>query len=103
MARWYETFLDVCKAAKRRSLGIAVHPSQKSAMMDMMERVAEDPLWRMGDLPPLLSHPDVPRDEYRFVTQDTLEQISYAAAVGAGTGIGRFSKLWTPERALKGR
>lgn len=102
MARWYENFLDVCRIAKKRGLGIACHPDNKAALQDMMERVFEDDQWRMGDLPPLLSHPRMPVGEYRFVEPETLKVISMAAANnGARTGMGRYDKLWTPDNALK--
>ena len=101
LARWYETFLDACKMAKRRKLGIVIHPAHKSPIMDMMERVAEDPLWNMGDLPPLVVHPDCPRGEYRFVDPETLQMLSAAAANHSRKGVGRFDRLWTPDKALK--
>lgn len=101
MARWYETFLDTCKVAKRRNYGIVTNPKNKAAIMDMMERVYEDELWQMGDLPPLMSHPSCPEGEYRLVDTVTLEQVKMQAAVNSNTGLGRFSKLWTPDRSLK--
>lgn len=101
MARWYETFLDACRVAKRRNYGIVCHPKHKKAIMDMMERVAEDPLWGLGDLPPLLSHPDQERGTYQFVDPETLRVLSAAAALNSRRGLGRFSKLWTPDTALK--
>jgi predicted protein tyrosine phosphatase len=101
MARWYETFLDSCTAAKRRSLGIVTHPSNKAAIMDMMERVYEDPLWQLGDLPPLLVHHGCPPGEYRFVEPETLDILTAQAAMQTNKGIGRYSKLLTPDQSLK--
>lgn len=101
MARWYETFLDACKAAKRRSLGIVTHPDNKAAVMDMMERVGEDPIWQMGDLPPLLVHHSCPAGTYQFVEPHTLKILSSQAAMNSARGVGRFGTLWTPDQSLK--
>lgn len=101
LARWYETFLDVCKAAKRREMGIAVNPSNEAPIKDMMERVFEDELWTMGDLPPLLVHSDVPPGTYQLVEPTTLKLISMAAGMGKETGLGRFSRLYTPDETLR--
>lgn len=101
MARWYETFLDACKVAKRRHLGIVTHPENKQAIMDMMERVYEDDLWSMGDLPPLLVHHSCPKGEYRFVEPETLAILTAQAATQSAKGIGRYGQLWTPDESLK--
>ena len=101
MARWYETFLDACKTAKRRGLGLVTHPDNKAPIMDMMERVGEDDLWGMGDLPPLLVHHSCPPGEYRFVEPETLEVLTAAAATQSSKGIGRFDRLWTPDESLR--
>ena len=101
LARWYETFLTVCQTAQRRGYGIACHPSQKSEIQDMMERVYEDELWNRGDPPPLLVHSSVPRGTYQMVDEKTLKLISLAAGVKSNTGMGRLTRLWTPRAGLR--
>jgi hypothetical protein len=103
LARWYETFLDVVKAAKRREMGVAVHPSNQSPIRDMMERVYEDELWNLGDLPPLLVHSDVEPGTYQLVDVDTLNLISFRAAMGKEKGLGRFTTIYTPDATLRRR
>lgn len=102
-ARWYETFLDVVKAAHRRDYGIAVHPDHKSPIQDMMERVLEDELYPYQDLPPLVVHMNVPRGEYRMVDKESMRVLSFQAAMQSKKGLGRFSHLWTPDESKKKR
>lgn len=101
MARWYETFLDVCKAAKRRNLAIVCNPSAKIPIQDMMERVYEDELWTLGDLPPLMVHPSVEPGTYQLAEQHTLKLVTMAAAMRSDRGLGRFDVLYSPDEALK--
>lgn len=103
LQRWYHFFLDVCKTAKRFDYGIACHPDQKQEMMDMMEQVAEDEMWQSigGELPPLVVHRDVPPGQYMFVDKKTMKVLSNQAALQARSGLGRFSKLWTPGEGMK--
>lgn len=103
LERWYLFFLDVCKAAVRFDYGIACNPKQKQEMMDMMERVAEDPDWLTfgRDLPPLVVHRDVPDGQYMYVNKRTMETLSLAAALQSRKGLGRFSKLWTPNKGIE--
>lgn len=96
-ARWYETFLDIVKAAKRRGYGIAINQAHKSPIQDMMERVLEDELYPYDELPPLVVHRDVPPGEYRMVDTDTMKVLEMQAAVNSKKGLGRFTKLWTPD------
>lgn len=104
LERWYHFFLDACKTAHKLDYGIAVNHEHKQAMMDMMERVAEDELWphAKSDLPPLVVHRDVPPGQYMFVNKQTMDVLSTRAALnGSRTGLGRFDKLWTPDQGLK--
>ena len=104
LERWLLFFIDVLKTAKKLGHGIAVNHEHKAEMMDMMERVAEDEAWPYGkdELPPLVVHRDVPPGQYMYVNKNTMEVLSTRAAMhGSGTGMGRFSKLWTPSQGIK--
>ena len=102
-ARWYETFLDMVKAAHKRGYGIAINHAHKSPIQDMMERVFEDELYPYPDLPPLVVHRDVPPGEYRMVDTNTMKVLEMQAAMNSDSGLGRFSRLWTPDESKKKR
>jgi len=98
LALWYSTFLDVVKAAKRRDMGIACHPSNKAPIQDMMERVYEDPEYNLGDLPPLVVHRDVEPGCYQLINGETMRLLTMQAAMQDSKGLGRYQKMYTPDR-----
>ncbi len=102
LERWYHFFLDANKTAARLGHGIACNPKQKSELMDMQERVAEDDMWPKGvPLPPLVVHVKVPAGQYMFIDTNTMKVLTAQAAVKSNKGLGRFKELYTPSRGLK--
>lgn len=101
LAAWYNNLIIICNTAKRDGYGIACHPSGKAAMMDFMERVFEDEMFKHDELPPLLVHSDVRPGEFQFVDEVTMKVISFQAAMQSNTGIGRFAKMWSPDESMK--
>ncbi len=101
LAAWYDNLVIICNIAKRDSYGIACHPSGKAGMMDFMERVLEDEMFKHDDLPPLLVHSDVRPGEFQFVDEVTMKVMNFQAAMQSNTGIGRFAKMWSPDESMK--
>lgn len=101
LAAWYENLIMVCNVAKRDGYGIACHPTGKAPIMDFMERVLEDDLYKYDELPPLLVHSQVRPGEFQFVDQLTMRVISFEAAMQSRTGLGRFQKMYDPSHAIK--
>jgi hypothetical protein len=100
LAGWYENFLILCTFAAKNNYGIVCHPSQRIAMQDMMERVFEDERWVVGDLPPLVTATNMAQDEFKYIDKQTMNVVSFQAAMQSKTGFGRFSKVYTPGEAL---
>ena len=101
LAAWYENLIMVCNVAKRDGYGIACHPSGKAPMMDYMERVLEDELYKHDELPPLVIHWQVHPGEFQFIDELNMKLISFQAAMNANTGIGRFTKMYSPDESLR--
>ncbi len=101
LAAWYDNLVIVCNTAKRDGYGIACHPSGKAPIMDYMERVLEDEMFKYDELPPLLVHSDVKPGEFQFVDEVTMKVISFQAAMQSKTGIGRFGKMYSPDESLR--
>lgn len=105
-ARWYEFFLDVCKTLKKRGpfYHIAVHPSNEREFDELRERVREDEVWdfnHRGEPPRIIPVTQMSRDEYQPVDVRDLAPQKMAQVTKSATGLGRFSKLWTPGAGLK--
>jgi hypothetical protein len=101
LAAWYENLIMVCNVAKRDGYGIACHPSGKAPIMDFMERVLEDELYKYDELPPLVVHSQVMPGEFQFIDETHMKVISFQAAMKSNTGIGRFQKMYTPDESLR--
>jgi len=101
LAAWYENLVMVCNVAKRDGYGIACHPSGKAPMMDYMERVHEDELYKHDELPPLVVHPSVQPGEFQFIDETTMKVLSFQAAMQAKTGLGRFQRMYAPDESLR--
>ena len=101
LARWYESFLDVCKLLKSRGsyFHIAVHPSNEKEFDDYRARVIEDEIWNKvlrGEPPRIIPIASMTKDEYRPVDIRQLMPQALNEIVHSDKGYGRFKKLYTP-------
>jgi len=101
LAAWYENLIMVCNVAKRDGYGIACHPTGRAPMMDFLERVLEDELYKYDDLPPLVVHRDVTPGEFQFIDETTMKVLSFQAALQSHTGIGRWEKMYAPDESIR--
>lgn len=101
MARWYETFLTTCVAAKQRGLSLICHPDHKQAMMDMLERVAEDQLYKYPEPPAIVFYTGMPRGEVKLIDEQTKKTLTFQEAMKSGRGVGRIKQLLTPDESIR--
>ncbi len=98
-ARSYEFFRDLCQALKLRNQHFAVNPTDEKEMDDIRDRVAEDPLWHLGEPPRILPIKGIQKGTVRVVEADQI--LTMQQAMSAGTGLGRFKEIYMPSFARR--